>query len=145
MPACSRFSIPVLRDSSAGEDTAFAMVNPNAFSVNLRADLLNEKGLLETRPITLVPMGHVAQFVSQLFPSSLGNANKFVGTLLVSGLGNNDSASATALIQKKDQYGGATATMLDVRYSKVDGDYEVGRINPAPEGKLTSTLTGPTF
>jgi hypothetical protein len=145
MPACSRFSIPILRDSSSGEDTAFAIVNPNVYSINLRADLFDQSGLLESRPISLVPLGHVAQFVSQLFPTSLGNATKFVGNLLISGLGNNDSASATALMQRKDQYGGAPATLLDVRYSKIDGDYEIGRITPAPAGKLISTLTGPKF
>ncbi|MBZ5551606.1 MAG: hypothetical protein LAO21_02720 [Acidobacteriia bacterium] len=145
MPACSRFSIPVLRDVAKGEDTAFAVVNPNVFSINLRADLFDVKGLVDSRPISLLPQGHVAQFVSQLFPSALGNATKFVGNLLIYGLGGNDSASATALIQRKDQYGGATTTLQEVRYSKMDSDYEVGKMGPSPEGKLISTATGPKF
>ncbi|MBZ5537464.1 MAG: hypothetical protein LAO31_16025 [Acidobacteriia bacterium] len=145
MPACSRFSIPVLRDAGKGEDTAFAVVNPNVFSINLRADLFDQTGLVDSRPISLTPQGHVAEFVSQLFPAALGNATKFVGNLLIYGLGGNDSASATAMIQKKDQYGGATATLQEVRYSKMDSDYEVGKMGPTPEGKLVSTVTGPKF
>lgn len=145
MPACSRFSIPVLRDVNKGEDTAFAMVNPNVFSINMRADLFDASGLVDSRPISLVPRGHIAQFASQLFPTALENATKFVGNLLIYGLGGNDSASATALIQRKDQFGGATTTLQEVRYSKMDSDFEVGRMGPAPAGKLVSTMTGPTF
>lgn len=146
-PACGRFSVPVLRDSSTLEDTAFAVVNPNTYQVNIRADLYSTTGLVDTRSISLYPKGHVAQFMSELFPGALGSATKFVGNVLFSGLSSNDSAVVTVLLQRQNQYGGATATLQDISYSKTVSVSAAGslRTTPPPAGKLVSTAASPLF
>jgi hypothetical protein len=112
MEAYNQISIPVLRDNSSNEDTGYSLVNPYTSPVSVRARLFNKSGVeVSFVDITLQGWGHRAQFLSELFPVTLGPANQFVGNLVITGWTNTDGVLASVLIARRGQFGGATASM----------------------------------
>lgn len=128
-PICGQFSIPVLRDVTTNVDTGFAMSNPFSDTdangtyfgpITETAQLVDASGnVIDQHVFVMHQFTHVALFLSQLFPNTLGNASHFVGNLVVTGnTSSGDGAVATALLQQGGQYGGAPPTSNSVLYYK---------------------------
>jgi hypothetical protein len=119
-PIYYQFSIPVVRDTASNTDVGFAMANPFSDGpTGVVAQLVDSSGnVVEQQNITLSTLGHTSQFLSQMFPTTLGNAANFVGNLVVTAQTANDGVIATSLIQQGAQYGGAPPTTMSVKVAK---------------------------
>lgn len=125
-PIYDRFSFPVVRSASTTEDIGVAMANPfQDGPVSMRARLLDGVGnLVGVTDINLATAGHLARFLSELFPGVLGGANSFVGNVLVdcnSCNANGDAAIVTLLTSRKGEFGGASPTSDSIFIQKRAG------------------------
>jgi hypothetical protein len=114
-PIFSEFSLPVVRNVATNQDIGFAMSNPfdsTGGPIVMTALLFNAAGVqIDQHVFTMDQFSHVALFLSQVFPATLGTVNNFVGNLIVFGnASTGDGAVATALLQQGNQFGGAPPT-----------------------------------
>ena len=78
-PATPAFSLPVVKDDSAGTNTALALANSSGGTVRLKGYLLDSEGeQSSSKTLELGPGQHQAGYVNELFPE-LGP--RFYGTL----------------------------------------------------------------
>ena len=119
-PVYYQFSIPVVRDTASNTDVALAMANPFSDGpTGVVAQLVDSSGnVVDQQNITLSTLGHTAQFLSQMFPTTLSNASNFVGNLFVTTQTANDGVIATSLIKEGGAFGGAPPTSMDVWFQK---------------------------
>ena len=83
-----------VKSQSMSQDVGVAFVNPQPADTPIDLKLLNRNGdVIGTRQITLPPGGHVARFVTELFPQ-IASVNDFDGAL---SLHSSASFAATAL------------------------------------------------
>ncbi|MBZ5538368.1 MAG: hypothetical protein LAO31_20650 [Acidobacteriia bacterium] len=150
VPIFNQFSLPIVRDAATNQDIGFAMANPFTNPpVVMTAQLFNSSGTaIDQHVFTMDQFSHVALFLSQLFPGTLGSVNNFVGNLVVFGdptLG--DGAVATALLQQGSQFGGASPNSDIILQAKSAG--KPGRQEATgpmrPHEKINNIATGPVF
>jgi hypothetical protein len=151
-PIFSQFSLPVVRDAATNQDIGFAMSNPfdNTFGpIVMTAQLVNAGGTqIDQHVFTMNQFSHVALFLSQLFPNTLGSANNFVGNLVVFGnTSSGDGAVATALLQQGSEFGGAPPTSDIILTAKSAG--KAGRQeaegSTRPHEQIKNVTTGPVI
>lgn len=114
-PIMTQFTLPVIRDSSSFQDMGFAIANPFGDGpTDMQAQLFDTSGnVVDSADINLPTEGHIHEFLSTLFPKTLGgNVSNFVGNMVVTGATTNDAAIATGVIQQGAQYGGAPPTSV---------------------------------
>jgi hypothetical protein len=74
-----------VRTGDGGSNVGIAFSNPQPESNTITLQLFNDVGFLaDSREIVLAPNGHLARFVSELFPQ-LASASSFAGALSVHG------------------------------------------------------------
>jgi hypothetical protein len=151
-PVFSEFSLPVVRNAATNEDIGFAMSNPfdnTGGPIVMTALLFNAAGVqIDQHVFTMDQFSHVALFLSQLFPATLGAVNNFVGNLIVFGnTSTGDGAVATALLQQGNQFGGAPPTTDVILVAKDAG--HPGRqeaVGPArPHERIKNVAAGPVL
>ena len=151
-PIFSQFSLPVVRDAATNLDIGFAMSNPfdqTGGPIVMTADLVNAAGTqIDQHVFTMDQFSHVALFLSQLFPNTLGTVNNFVGNLIVFGQqSTGDGAVATALLQQGGQFGGAPPNIDILLQAKSAG--KAGRQEAAgstrPHEQIKSAVMSPMF
>lgn len=150
-PRFSQFSVPVVRDVPTNQDIGFAMSNPFGDGPStVTAQLVNASGsVAEQQDITLPAFAHMARFLSQMFPATLGSAVNFVGNLFVTAKTSNDAVIATALIQQGNQFGGAPPTTNALYLGtgkKADAlDQREANEMPREHEKISATAISPLF
>lgn len=142
-PVYDHFSFPVTRNASTLEDIGFAMANPFLDGpVSMHMRLMDGNGaLVGVTDINLATAGHLARFMSELFPDVLGSATNFVGNVLVdcnSCGSSGDAAIVTLLTSKSSEFGGASPTSDSIFIQKRSGTERL-EVAPAREHeKLTN-------
>ncbi|MBZ5555145.1 MAG: hypothetical protein LAO21_20720 [Acidobacteriia bacterium] len=150
-PIFSQFSLPVVRDAATNQDIGFAMANPfdNTFGpIVMTAQLFNSSGtMIDQHVFTMDQFSHVALFLSQVFPGTLGSANNFVGNLVVFGnTSTGDGAAATALLQQANQFGGAPPNSDIILVAKSAGKGRQEAVSSTrPHERIKNVTTGPVL
>jgi hypothetical protein len=151
-PIFSQFSLPVVRDAATNQDIGFAMANPfdnTGGPISMTAQLFNSSGtMIDQHVFTMNQFSHIAQFLSQIFPATLGSVNNFVGNLVVFGnSGTGDGAVATALLQQASQFGGAApnSDIILLAKSAARGGRQEATGSTRPHEKINNIATGPVL
>jgi hypothetical protein len=94
------FSIPVKREMAQGLDSGVAVVNTGDLTIALKLTLRNKEGVSINGGVESIEdfpsNGHLAKFVSELFPSAL--TDSFEGTLTVEVITSGGKIAGTALV-----------------------------------------------